>query len=225
MQRVFLAVFLVLFCSCMAYADEAPVKKWYVGGGISWGNLTQSVDFTPVDNYYQSLGYFYSGGGNYLQVMTGGRVYVGHRLEDFLDLELGVSATTTDTSRTYKNNAGGTIWSNRTITAAALSLSGLLRPPEGRGHMLFLRFGAHFSELAATNKIVNGTPANIGTIAAGDRMALDAAPTGFGPLLGIGLDFRTGRHGAVRLEYCHFYRLGGTSYDEDVMNLGFHGYF
>ncbi len=224
MQRVFLAVFIMLFSSSMAHADEAPARSWYAGGGISWGNLTQVVDFTPVTSYYQSLGYSYSGGGNYLQIMTGGRLYLGRSVADSLDLEFGFSTTSTDISSTYQNNAGSIIWSKRSITASALSLSGLLRPPEGRGHMLFLRLGAHSSQLSTT-KSVTGTATNLSTIAAGDRMPLDAGPTGYGPLFGIGLDFKTGRHGAVRLEYCHFYRLGGTTYDEQVMNLGYQGKF
>lgn len=43
--------------------------------------------------------------------------------------------------------------------------------------------------------------------------------------VGIGLDFKTGTHGAVRLEGCRFIRLGGTRYNEDLMNLGYHGDF
>ncbi len=223
MQRVFLAVFIMLFSSSLAHADEAPVKKWYAGGGYSVGALSGTISYAPVNSYYQSIGYFYTG-GSYPQAMAGGRLYAGRRMDESLDLELGVWSTSMDNSSNYQNNVGNTVVSTRTVNASALSFSALLHPAEEYGHMLFFRVGMHFSQLSA-KKSVTGTPANLGAIAAGDQLWIDSPSRGLGLLAGIGLDFKTGKVGAVRLEYCHFYRLGGTTYGEDLINVGFHGNF
>lgn len=194
-----------------------PVKKWYAGIGLGFGSATEP-DWTSVDNYYGSQGYLATGGSG-LGIMTGFNIYGGYRLRELLDIELGLSGADWNQSTTYTQLIGnGTVWSKRNVYFSALTASALLRPTPRRG--LYFRLGVHSSEYGAT-KTVTGTVANVNTIAAGDRLPLDTPYRGWGPLLGVGVDFNTGRVGAVRLDYQYFARLAGTSASANLLTVGY----
>jgi hypothetical protein len=89
---------------------------------------------------------------------------------------------------------------------------------------LYFKLGGHSSELKVS-KTVTGTAANLGTIAAGDRLPYDGVSRGYGTLFGVGFDFKTARFGAVRLEWSQFNKLGGTPYIKRSLNIGYHGFF
>jgi hypothetical protein len=71
-------------------------------------------------------------------------------------------------------------------------------------------------------KTVTGTAPNLTTVAAGDNMSGDGFSEGVGPLVAFGFDFRTGKAGAIRLEFNRFFMVGGTKYSLDSLNLGYH---
>lgn len=209
--------------SAEAVRAAHPIKKWYVGVAYGFGTLSAPIDRTSVDNYYQTLGYVHTGGSGW-EILTGGKLYAGYRMRDFMDVEFGLSGTSMNLSSTYRNSAGGTIWSKRQIETGALYVAALFRPTYGYGHFMFAKLGAHSSTLGVS-KSVTGTAANVNSIAAGDNLPLDGTSDGYGPLLGVGFDFGTGRVGAVRLDMDYYYKIGGTSYTAAFVNIGYHGNF
>jgi hypothetical protein len=223
MRTVPAVLLLLFFFSGCAFAGDAPdaalpVRKWYAGIGLGFGMATEP-DWTVVDSYYGSQGYLATGGSG-LGIMTGLNIYGGYRLREFLDLELGFPGASWNHSTTYTQLIGsGTIWSKRNVYFSALTASALLRPTPDRG--FYLRLGVHSSEYGA-NKTVTGTVANVNAIAAGDRLPLDTPYRGWGPLLGVGVDFNTSRVGAVRLDYQYFARLAGTSASANLFTVGYH---
>lgn len=196
-----------------------PVMKWYAGGGLGFADMNRWWNTQPVDDYYRSQGYFHTG-GSFLNLMDEGKIYTGYRLRDYMDVELGYSLSNTKNSDTYQNTSGNTVWSRRELTAHVLYASALFRPPEGYGHLLFLKLGGHLSQLRVS-KSVTGNPPNLGVIAAGDHMPEDGTSTGFGSFFGVGLDIRTGKEGAIRLELNRLYRVGGTRLGKDAFNVGY----
>lgn len=176
-----------------------------------------------MSDYYQSIGY-YRDGGSFWNVMIEDKIYAGYRAYDFMDIEAGLSISDVEISETYKNLTGDVIWSKRKVDAQVLYASALLRPEYGYGHMLYFKFGGHFSQLEVT-KSVTGSPSNLASIAAGDHMQEDGSSTGFGTLFGVGLDFNVGKIGAIRLERNRLFRIGGTSHIKDALNIGFHANF
>lgn len=195
------------------------VSKWYIGGAIGIGDINDWWrSQTTVENYYLSKGY-YNTGGSFWNLMGEGKVYTAYRAREFMDVEFAYTLSDVTLSETYQNG-GNTIWSKRDVTIHALSASALLRPEEGFGHLLYLKFGGHLSQLQISKR-VTGSPANLNTIAAGDNMPEDGISTGVGGLIGIGLDIRTGKVGAIRMELNRLYRVGGTSMRKDAFNLGY----
>lgn len=213
-------------------------KKWYAGGAIGLSYLTGWDRSDANDAYYRSYGYrddtqtphgwFWAGITDlFRKVSLEGKIYGGYKPLNFLDVEMGYTRDDNWTSKNnYKNSTtGDTIESSRRIKAQALYVSTSFRPfPEGRGHGLYFKLGAHSSELNIS-KTVTGTAPNLNTITAGDNFPGDGVSRGYGTLYGLGFDFRTARYGAVRLEWSHFNKLGGTSYGKSSLNIGFHGNF
>lgn len=194
-------------------------SKWYIGEAVGIGDINDWwYSQTVVDDYYQSKGY-YNSGGSFWNLMIEGKVYTAYRARTFMDVEFAYSLSDVTFSETYQSGSN-TIWSKRDVTIHALSASALLRPEEGYGHLLYLKFGGHLSQLQVSKR-VTGSPANLNTIAAGDNMPEDGISTGVGGLIGIGVDIRTGKVGAIRLELSRMYRVGGTSIRKDAFNLGY----
>jgi hypothetical protein len=99
-------------------------------------------------------------------------------------------------------------------------MSALVRPEYGYGHVMFLRLGAHLSQMDVT-RTVTGNPANVEALATGDHIPEDGTSTGMGVLVGFGFDFRTAKVGAIRLEVNRLNGLGGTKYRKEALNLGY----
>lgn len=194
-------------------------SKWYAGFTVGGGRLA-GWDMRQVDACYQSIGYTKSDESLDFRAMQELKFYAARRLRDTVDVEFGYS---------YATNLGGDNWSRynsgsnqvtstRRIKIHVLSASALFRPAAGK---LYFRGGVHASEFA-TRKTVTGNPANLNTIAAGDQMYGDGVSHGFGTLVGLGFDFRTGKAGAIRVELNHHFRLGGTRYEKSALNFGYH---
>jgi hypothetical protein len=217
----------------------SPAKNWYAGGAVGFSQLTGWDDASNAsDAYYKTYGY-----GTYSDMPHGwiqaiindffakvafeGTIYGGYRPLNFLDIELGYTGDYRwSSTNDYKNySTGDTIKSRRQIKFQALYVSTSIRPfPEGRGHGLYFKLGGHASELNVS-KDITGTPSNLGTIAAGDNLPIDGTSRGYGSLYGIGFDFKTAKTGAVRLEWSHYNKLGGTDYGKSSLNIGYQGNF
>jgi len=197
---------------------NAPAaKKWYVGGAVGLGIL-QGWNTDAVDHYYFTQGYTNTKSSIFDTKWYEGAIYIGYKLSDFQDIDLGFTMNNgDDTQREYTNINGDKITSSRGINFSALYVATLLRPVPRGG--LYFKLGAHVSQFGI-HKTVTGTPANLGSIAAGDQMLGDGTSTGVGSLLGFGFDFRAGKDGILRLELNHYYRLGGTSYEKHSLNAG-----
>lgn len=214
------------------------VPSWFAGGAIGFSLLTGRDARAASDGYYQSVGYY-----SYPDIPHGwlwgliadivdrvafeGSIYGGYRPRDFLEVELGYAGNYSWDERSfYKNSTtGDTIRSSRLIKARALYLSTSMHPFQaGRGRGLYIKLGGHSSELSIS-KTVTGTPANLGTIAAGDNLPGDGTSRGHGSLYGLGYDFKTAKYGDVRLEWSHYNRLGGTPYGKSSLNIGYHANF
>ncbi len=233
MKGLLLLIFVLSVFSISAYAEDVPfsasqttnvpkIKKWYFGGALGLADMG-GWDAKPNRDYYNSLGYYHTGGSSWL-FMAEVKFYGGYRMRDYMDVEMGFAHSETQNSDTFENGTN-IVWSRRKTQAQALHLAALFRPPyDGYGHGLFLKLGGHVSQLQV-NRSVTGNPSNLNAIAAGDHIPEDGSSTGFGPLFGFGFDFRTGKVGAIRLAIDHYYRLGGTSHQKDSVNLGYHGSF
>lgn len=194
-------------------------SKWYAGFAVGIGRLA-GWDMGPVDSYYQSIGYkswHYSKADKALEEW---RFYAANRVSDSLDIEFGYSYASNLMSDNWSRYSNGLneITSTRRIKIHVLSASALFWPSAGK---LYLRGGVHASELAI-EKTVTGNSASLNAIAAGDQMYGDGVSHGFGPLVGLGFDFRIGRAGGIRAELNHHFRLGGTRYEKSTVNLGYH---
>lgn len=200
---------------------SAP-SKWYAGFTVGFGRLA-GWSTESVDSYYQSIGYHNRGQSMGDKALEEVKIYAARRLRDSLDVELSYTYATNWNGVNWSKYSSWSGWPNNEIVserrfiAQVLSLSALLRPFEGK---LFFRGGLHASEFEI-RKTVTGTPANLNAIAAGDQMYGDGVSRGFGTLVGLGFDFRTGKAGAIRLELNHHFRLGGTSYEKTALNLGY----
>lgn len=194
-------------------------SKWYAGFTVGIGRLA-GWDMRPVDSYYRSVGYENWDESMSDKALRELKIYAANRVRDTLDVEFGYS---------YAGNWGGDNWSKyrsgsnqvistRRINIHVLSVSALFRPSAGK---LYFRGGVHASEIAI-RKTVTGNPANLNAIASGDQMYGDGVSHGFGPLVGLGFDFKTGKVGAIRAELNHQFRLGGTRYEKSAVNLGYH---
>lgn len=213
------------------------VKKSYAGGTVGFGVLN-GWSRTPVDDYYNSINYYHDHANGWLNIgdyiyqeywktlMTEGKIFVGYRLLSFMDVELGYSRNDSHYKDTYKRyGRADVVWSERRIKVNAQYFSALFRAPTDRYvHGLYVRLGRHASRLEIS-KAVTGSPANLNTIAAGDHLLGDGISKGAGSLVGLGFDFRTGRVGAVRLEYSRYYNLGGTSIGKTSLGVGYLGNF
>lgn len=216
-----------------------PARNWYAGGAIGLSYLTGWPDTYGNREYFKSYGYdeyaynsvwyaFWQGGKEGLNKLSlEGKVYGGYRLLESMDIEFGYTRNDNWTStEDYENySTGDNIKVERRIRASALYASLAFRPiSDGRGHGLYFKLGGHSSELKVSKKIT-GTPTNLSTIAAGESMPYDGEWRGYGSLYGVGFDFRTARHGAVRLEWSHFNKLGGTPFGKSSINIGYQGDF
>jgi len=194
-------------------------SKWYAGGAVGFADINDWwYSQNAVDDYYRSRGYYHTG-GSFWNLMGEGKIYAAYRAREFMDAEFAYTLSDVTLSETYQNGSN-TVWSKRDVTIHALSASALLRPEEGYGHKLYLKLGAHLSQLQISKR-VTGSPANLNSIAAGDNMPEDGISTGVGGLIGIGLDIRTGKVGAIRMELNRLYRVGGTSIRKDAFNVGY----
>lgn len=194
-------------------------SKWYAGGAIGIADISDWwFSQTVVDDYYRSNGYYHTG-GYFWDLMSEKKMYAAYRMREYMDIELGYSLSDMMLSEKYENGSD-TVWSDREVTIHALSASALLRPEEGYGHLLYLKFGGHISQLQIS-KTVRGTPANLNTIAAGDYLPEDGVSTGVGGLIGVGVDIKTGKLGAIRVELNRLFRVGGTSIHKGAINVGF----
>jgi len=102
MGRLLPVTFMLLVFPCCAFADtnenatniqvnpkeseEAktlpPIKKWYAGGGSGIAELEHfDLDTDPVHDYYNSLGYYNTGGSSGL-FMVEVKIYVGYRMHN-----------------------------------------------------------------------------------------------------------------------------------------------
>lgn len=194
-------------------------SKWYAGLAVGVGRLA-GWDMGPVDAYYQSIGYRNWDESKSDKALEEWKLYAARRLRDALDIEFGyVYASNLANDNWSKYNSGSNeIVSSRRIKIHVLSVSALFWPTAGK---LYLRGGVHASELAI-RKTVTGNPATLNAIAAGDQMYRDGVSHGFGPLIGVGFDFKVGRTGAIRAELNHHFRLGGTRYEKSAVILGYH---
>jgi hypothetical protein len=200
-----------------------PVKKWYAGATVGPAYL-QGWDWDNVGLYYGSIGYHLDIGSYDYDIMVDGNIYAGYRLRSFLDAEVGYSGNNKDLRREYyhRYDSSITVVSRHRIKAETLYVTALYRPiDDGR---MYFKLGAHGSRLRITKKLT-GTPANLSTIAAGDNYPGNGTFTGFGKLIGMGFDFRTGNAGAIRLEMNRYYGLGGTEFGKIAVNLGYSLYF
>ncbi|MDO8990938.1 MAG: hypothetical protein Q7U91_15040 [Sideroxyarcus sp.] len=196
------------------------VSKWYAGGAIGFADVYDwwYPRSDVVDDYYQSVGYYHTGGSSW-PLMREEKLYFAYRMREYMDVEFGYSQSDMKTAETYTSGVN-TVWSKRDITFHALYVSALLRPEEGYGHKFYLKLGGHISQ-SVISKSVTGNAPNLVAIAAGDRLPEDGTSSGVGGLMGIGVDIRTGKVGAIRLELNRLYRVGGTSICKDAFNLGY----
>lgn len=213
-------------------------RNWYAGGAIGLSYLTGWDRDHLSDAYYKSQGYgFYEDipHGVLSEIITSasekysweGKIYGGYKLLNYMDIEMGYTRNDNwNPTNDYKNySTGATVKSQRQVHAQALYASLSFRPiPEGRGHGLYFKLGGHASELRVSKKIT-GTAPNLNTLAAGDNLPYDGETHGYGTLYGVGFDFKTVRYGAVRLEWSHFNKLGGTPFGKSSINIGYHGFF
>ncbi len=158
MQKRVLALFAVLFFSCLARAEDAPgastapgdapppetavpppaAKKWYAGGAIGHASLL-GWDIGRTDRYYSSQGYRgdYSGWLNldaaiyhhdWKPVMLEGNLFIGRQLASFMNVELGYSRDDNTYNSAYTDGKGTKIYSERKFIAQTLHLAALFRP-------------------------------------------------------------------------------------------------
>jgi hypothetical protein len=198
--------------------SASPFKKWYVGGVFGLATMP-AFETKPIYDYYASKGYYWDGSSSPL-FMEEGKIYLGYRLLEFMDVEGGITTGSTNMALTVSNSAGDHIWSKRDINYTVLSMSALLRPEYGYGHVMFLRLGAHRSQMEI-KRTVTGNPANLEVIAIGDHIPEDGTTTDMGTIVGFGFDFRTAKVGAIRLEVNRLNGLGGTKYRKEALNLGY----
>lgn len=199
-----------------------PVKKWYAGATVGPAYL-QGWDWDNVALYYDSIGYSECCSWD-KDIMKDGNIYAGYRLRSFLDVEVGYSGNNKELRRAFydRYNYKNEVVSWHRIKAQTLYVTALYRPiDDGR---MYFKLGAHGSRLRITKK-VTGTQADVSTIAAGDNYPGNGTFTGFGKLIGMGFDFRTGKAGAIRLEMNRYYGLGGTAFGKIALNLGYSLYF
>jgi len=195
-------------------------SKWYAGGAIGIADISDwwYPQNTVVDDYYRSVGYSHTN-GYFWNLMGEIKMYAAYRMREYMDIEFGYSLSDMTLSTTYENGSD-TVWSNREVSIHALSASALLRPEEGYGHLVYLKFGGHVSQLQISKR-VTGSPANLNTIAAGDNIPEDGISTGVGGLIGVGVDIKTGKLGAIRMELNQLFSVGGTSICKNAFNVGF----
>lgn len=202
--------------------SSAPVKNWYMGGSIGIGQLAGWSSGSSAA-YYQANGYDYRVSAEAENSMGEVKVYWGKHARDDMDFEVGGSHGTNlggaPWVRYRQTSGAGDITSTRSFNTYVLYAAASFMPITN-AHWFHIKLGAHFSQLEIT-KTVTGTAANLNAIAAGDQIPGDGTNTGVGPLLGVGFDFRTGKVGAVRLELSRYFRIGGTSYSHDSLNLGY----
>jgi hypothetical protein len=210
--------------SAEALKATQPERSWYAGATLGYA-LLEGWDSYPVTSYYFSKGYYRRDSSVEDSVMHEWNVYTGYRFQEHVDIEMGFSKSGSSTRIDFESWSNEKIRSVRWLRSRAIYLATLLRPAARRSKAgFYFKFGLHASQFEI-EKSVSGTPANLGTIAAGDKMENDGMNFGFGALVGLGFDIRIGDAGAVRLEINHYDRLGGTSYNKNGLNFGYQANF
>jgi hypothetical protein len=197
--------------------------RWYAGYAIGAATLDGPNDITfngQTNDYYNSIGYYESARSTWW-AMGEVKAYVVYRVNRHIDAEVGFTTGYEKTSATYRDFSGHTVWSGRAYHVQVLHVATLLRPvPEGFANGMFFKLGGGISTLNVDKSLTGNAP-SLASISAGDRTEIDGSSTGVGWLAGIGFDFRTGRVGAVRLEFNSVQRVGGTSYKKNAINVGY----
>ena len=243
MRRLLLSVFAVFIVAGTACAEDVvpsgearsenaslteapkeysfPVSKWYAGGTVGYAML-EGWDSYPVTDYYFSKGYYLRDSSVEDYVLHEWNMYLGYRYEEHVDFEMGFSKSGSSVRKDYASWSDERIRSIRWLRSQALYAAALFRPASRASRAgFYFKAGVHASRFES-EKAVSGTPANLNALAAGDTMEYDGRHQGNGLLLGFGFDFRIGNGGAIRLEFNHYGRLGGTSYNKRGLNVGGH---
>lgn len=226
--------------ACAAIAED---DNFYVGGAVGL-SLLKGWDVGAMDGYYILNGYHrdtlrnssnllvwlydvvrtaFIDSGN--QLMLEGNVFMGYRMGKFANLEVGYSRDDNNYTNTYKSDIGSdAVWSKRTFVVRSTYAAILLKPFGAWYEGVYIKLGRHSSSLDI-QKTIWGSPANLSAIAAGDTMPGDGWHSGYGPIVGLGIDISTSHYGAVRVELNRYNHLGGTTYGKSALILGYRGNF
>lgn len=188
--------------SLMAISSSIFAEENRYYGGVELGYVYAETGAAETAQYLanlagQTVSYTYEDSAAI------GRIFLGYDIDKSTALEVGYFATG-DTENTYTTaGAGGTGSAVEDFSVSGVDLSVILRPS---GEPLFLRLGAHYSEIESTAAL------SFGGVGYSLTASGWATAWGTGLLGGIGYDYAMEDSDMkIRGSYTYYNKLGGVS--------------
>lgn len=181
----------------ISHADESNFYAGIVAGSVNVQDETGGLTTSLVNNLGGSAS------ATQDSSVAVGRVFVGYKASENIDLEVGYFGSDTDTINFSGRSGGGVAYSGSLGgTVTGFDYSVLLRPNLASGfNGVYLRLGGHSSKLDGSGSIsVNG-----GTY------GISASESGSGFLYGIGYDGPITKNLDWRVDFSSYRGLGGDS--------------